>query len=486
MNSKLRNLLVAVLMPVLLAVAPPRSALTAPAGVDETPAQHDARMQWWRDARFGMFIHWGLYAIPAGHWDGKEIDGIGEWIMDKANIPAADYEQLAKEFNPTDYDPVKWVRIAKQAGMKYLVITSKHHDGFCLFDTKTTDYDVVDATPYGKDLLKPLAEQCRKQGLRFCVYYSIMDWHHPAQYRNSPQHYNPTKVRPERKAEYLTYMKQQLKDLIDSCAPAVLWFDGEWPTWYTADDGLELYAYLRHLKPDLIINNRVGSGRQGMAGLSKKDRKYAGDFGTPEQEIPDTGLPGVDWESCMTMNDTWGFKRDDHHWKTAATLIRNLVDITSKGGNYLLNVGPTASGEIPQPSVERLHAIGQWMQLNGVSIYATQPSPLGRLPWGRSTQKSIDGRVMLYLQVFDWPADGKLALPRPKGSIVQAYLLADPAKTPRATHATDAGLVIDLPTSAPDPVCSVVALEIRTHDALGAGLPTASQHRATALGEEQP
>ncbi|OHB80458.1 MAG: hypothetical protein A2W31_16725, partial [Planctomycetes bacterium RBG_16_64_10] len=350
-------------------------------------------------------------------------------------------------------------RLAKDAGMKYLVITSKHHDGFCLFDTQATDYDVVDATPHRHDLLKPLAAECRKQGIRFCVYYSIMDWYHPAQYRASPEHYNPTKIHAERKAEYLAFMRQQLKELLASCDPDVLWFDGEWPDWYTADDGLEIYAYLRQLKPQIIINNRVGSGREGMEGLDRGDRQYAGDFGTPEQQIPATGRAGIDWESCMTMNDTWGYRQDDQRWKSAATLIRNVVDIASKGGNYLLNVGPTAAGEIPAASVERLREIGHWMQTNGTAIYGTQASPLGALPWGRCTQRQDDGGTTLYLHVFDWPPDGRLALPPISGTITHAYLLADRDHTPLKTDATDRGIVIQVPPTAPDPICSVVVLK---------------------------
>ena len=284
----------------------------------------------------------------------------------------------------------------------------KHHDGFCC-SPETTDWDVVDATPYGKDLLAPLAAECRKQGLKFCTYYSIMDWHHPAQYRGSDKHYNPTKMHEGRKTEYMDYMKAQMKDLFRSCDPEVLWFDGEWPDWYTEADARELYAYLRKLKPQLIINNRIGKGRKGMDGLSGE--KYAGDFGTPEQQIPATGIPGVDWESCMTMNDTWGFKKNDHNWKSVETLTRNLIDIASKGGNYLLNVGPTAAGEIPAASVERLAGIGQWMKANGESIYATKASPFAKTPWGRCTQKSLDGKTRLYLHVFDWPAGGKLIVP---------------------------------------------------------------------------
>lgn len=425
----------------------------------ESKAQRDARMQWWRDARFGMFIHWGLYAIPAGNWNGKPVGGIGEWIMNSANIPVAEYEKLAGQFNPVKYDPAQWARIAKDAGMKYLVITSKHHDGFCLFATDTTDYDVVDATPYGKDLLKPLAEECRKQGIQFCTYYSIMDWHHPAQDRANEKHYNPTKIRDGRKQEYMTYMKEQLKDLLESCDPEVLWFDGEWPDWYTEADGREIYAYLRKLKPEIIVNNRVGKGRKGMEGLNKGDQDYVGDFGTPEQQIPATGLPGVDWESCMTMNDTWGYKSGDQNWKSAETLIRNLIDIASKGGNYLLNVGPTAEGEMPAPSVERLAAVGRWMQVNGESIYGTQASPFERTPWGRCTQKTLDGKTRLYLHVFQWPKDGKLVVPQLSGKPIAARLLDGKKQVP--LDASDGGATVTLPSEAPDKIATVVAVEVK-------------------------
>jgi len=426
----------------------------------ETTSQRDARMQWWREARFGMFIHWGLYAIPAGQWNGQPTKGIGEWIMDRANIPMADYEKLASQFNPTKYDPAQWARLAKQAGMKYVVITSKHHDGFCLFDSKATKYDMVDATPYGKDLLRPLAAECRKQGLKFCVYYSIMDWHHPAQYRNSEKKYNPTKMYPERKAEYVAYMKLQLKELIDQCDPEVLWFDGEWPEWWTEPDGRDLYAYLRGLKPRLIINNRIGKGRKGMDGINKADQVYAGDFGTPEQKIPATGLPGVDWESCMTMNGTWGYRSDDQNWKSAETLIRNLIDIASKGGNYLLNVGPTAEGQIPEASVERLAEIGRWMAANGESIYATHASPLGAFDWGRCTSKTLPGGVTrLYLHVFKRPESGKLALSGLKGKPVAASLLVGGQRL--GVEQKGDAVSITLPAELPDKIATVVVLDVQ-------------------------
>jgi alpha-L-fucosidase len=425
----------------------------------ETQAQRDARMQWWRDARFGMFIHWGLYAVPAGTWEGKQIGGIGEWIMDRANIPVEKYEKLATQFNPVKFDAAEWVQIAKDAGMKYIVITSKHHDGFCLFDTDATDWDVVDRTPYKKDLLIQLSKECDKQGLKFCTYYSIMDWHHPAQYRGSEKRYNPTKIHNERKAEYMAFMKQQLKELLDTCDPEVLWFDGEWPAWYTEEDGREIYAYLRKLKPQIIINNRVGKGRKGMEGLSKGDREYVGDFGTPEQQIPATGLPGVDWESCMTMNRTWGYKSYDHDWKSSETLIRNLIDIASKGGNYLLNVGPTAEGLIPGPSVERLAAIGVWMKANGESIYATQASPFAKTPWGRCTKKKLDrGNTRLYLHIFNWPQDGKLVVPDLANAPIRAALL-DGGKSLDVTS-KDKTVTIALPAEMPDKIATVVVLDV--------------------------
>ncbi len=432
----------------------------APSLATETTQQRDARMQWWRNARFGMFIHWGLYAVPAGTWEGKRIDGIGEWIMDRANIPVKDYEKLAAQFNPVEFDAAQWVSIAKNAGMRYIVITSKHHDGFCLFDSKVTDYDIVDATPYKKDVLQALSAECHKQGLKFCVYYSIMDWHHKAQYRGSKEHYNPTKIHAERKQEYIDYMKSHMKELIASCDPEVLWFDGEWPAWWTEPDGQDLYAFLRTLKPSLIINNRVGKGRKGMEGLNKGDQVYSGDFGTPEQQIPATGMPGVDWESCMTMNGTWGFRSDDHNWKSATKLIRNLIDIASKGGNYLLNVGPTAKGQIPTPSVERLNAIGAWMKKNGASIYGTQASLFKETPWGRCTHKELkNGQTRLFLHVFTWPSDGKLAVPNLGKQPVAARLLDGGQQL--EVRQESKNIVIALPNQAPDAIATVVVLDVR-------------------------
>lgn len=432
----------------------PRDFLT------EARPQRDSRMKWWRDARFGMFIHWGVYAVPAGTYQGKQVPGIGEWIMASGAIPPAEYQKFPPQFNPVKFDAAEWVRIAKDAGMKYLVITSKHHDGFALFDSKVSDYDIVDATPYRKDVLKALSRECKKQGLKFCTYYSILDWHHPAQMPD-PNGKNPhaslasNAMKPGRKEEYLTFMKAQLTEIVKELDPAVLWFDGEWVGWWTEPDGKALYNYLRTLNPKLIINNRIGKGRKGMEGLNKGEG-YAGDFGTPEQQIPPTGLPGVDWEACMTMNDTWGFKSFDHNWKPSEDLIRKLSDIASKGGNFLLNVGPTAEGLIPAPSVERLAAVGKWTRVNGDAVYGTGPSPFPQqLSWGRATTRP--GKI--YLHVFDWPKDGKLAVPPLKREIKRAYLLAD-RKAKLQISQSDSGSVVMTPSQAPDPAVSVIVLEV--------------------------
>lgn len=337
----------------------------------ESPAVKDARMAWWRDATFGLFIHWGLYAIPAGTWNGETLGKgrIGEWIMHDLNIPVADYEKLAGQFNPVYFDAAQWVSIAKNAGMKYLVITSKHHDGFSLWDSKVSDYDVMDAAPFKRDILMELKEACDAAGIKLCFYHSIMDWHQPD--AESPKDYahqhNPGANWDRYREQYL---KPQLTELVTRYHPAVLWFDGEWIPEWTETQGQQLYDYLMSLDPNLIINNRISKARQGMSGMNEYEGA-AGDFGTPEQEILESTTT-MDWESCMTMNDTWGYRSDDFNWKSSETLIENLIDVAAKGGNYLLNIGPMASGKIPQASIDRLYDMGAWLAVNGEAIYATQ------------------------------------------------------------------------------------------------------------------
>ncbi|WGQ10913.1 alpha-L-fucosidase [Pedobacter gandavensis] len=330
--------------------------------LEESKAAKTERMQWWHDDTFGMFIHWGLYAVPAGTYNGK--DGGAEWIMETHHIPTAEYEKYAAQFNPQQFDAKKWVSIAKAAGAKYIVITSKHHDGFSMWDSKVTNYDIIDATPFKRDVIKELADACKSAGIKFGLYHSIMDWHHP--------NANP-KQKPEQKPDFAKYreeyLKPQLAELIKKYDPAILWFDGEWISEWTEDQGKDLYNYLRSLKPSLVINNRISKARGGMEGMNKYENA-AGDFGTPEQEILKTNSQDY-WESCMTINNNWGFVKNDQNWKSAEILINNLIDVAAKGGNYLLNVGPNAAGEIPAPSVERLGEMGVWLKQNKEAIYST-------------------------------------------------------------------------------------------------------------------
>ncbi len=359
--------------------------------LNESGEKFDQRMEWWRDAGFGMFIHWGVYSVPAGVYNNEEIPGIGEWIMDKAKIPIPEYEKFARQFNPVKFNAQEWVRIAKNAGMKYIVITSKHHDGFCLWDTELTDYNIIDYTEYKHDVLKELSKACEDAGIKFCFYHSIMDWHHPDAKGDNFHDYREK------------YLKPQLKELLTGYGDiGVLWFDGEWIEEWTEEQGKDLYNYVRNLQPDIIINNRVGKGRKGMQGMNKGSG-YAGDFGTPEQSILE-GKSDLDWESCMTMNDTWGFKKHDHNWKSSKMLIHNLVDIAAKGGNYLLNVGPTSEGLIPDPSVERLSEMGNWMDVNCEVIYNSIPFEFYKEGENIRFIKSKNDEF-IYAVALEWPGN---------------------------------------------------------------------------------
>ena len=441
----------------LLVATTANARLAAQSALTESVAQKDARMKWWRDARFGMFIHWGLYAVPAGTWKGERVNGLGEWIMARAPIPVSEYAPLAKQFNPVKFDADAWVKVAKDAGMKYIIITSKHHDGFAIFDSKVSNYDIVDATPYHRDAIKALAGAARRAGLKFGVYYSIMDWHHPdAQAPAYPDYNSRTAKNPNFSRYVETYMKPQLRELVTQYPEIdVLWFDGEWISDWSDEQGKSLYAWLRAMKPGLIINNRVGHSRQGMAGMSA-NQDAPGDFGTPEQRVPPEGLPGVDWETCMTLNDTWGFQSFDDGWKDTRTLIRLLIDAASKGGNFLLNVGPTARGVIPPQSVSRLSEMGDWMRSNGESIYGTTASPYGLPAWGRYTAKASTGRV--YAHIFEWPKDRRLVLTGMHKKPTAVYLLAD--HKPLALEPSADAWVVQLPAVRPSAISSVLVAEI--------------------------
>ncbi len=434
----------------------------------ETPAEKDARMHWFRQARFGMFIHWGLYSIPAGRWDGKEIPGIGEWIMNSASIPVAQYKALAAQFNPTEFSAGEIVGLAKSAGMKYIVITSKHHDGFAMFDSKANPFNIVQATPFKRDPLKELAAECRKQDIRLGFYYSQdQDWTAPGGAAYKRDDHQPPSYHwdPAQDGNFANYLHQkaipQIRELLANYGnyPAIVWFDT--PTKDMTPELAGEIVQVLNEHPKLIWNNRLGGD-------------YSGDTETPEQYIPAQGYPGRDWESCMTMNDTWGYKKEDTNFKSTETLLRNLIDIASKGGNYLLNIGPMATGEVPAPEIERLQQMGKWLTVNGESIYATQPTLFGAEAGSFSpTEKDKQGKPKfipswkwrsttasdkVYIQFFEWPGtsfhlDG---MPR---QVSGAYLLADPSRKPLKVAQNGKSLDVTLPAQALDPVATVLVLE---------------------------
>ena len=410
---------------------------------DETAEQRDARMAWWREARFGLFIHWGVYSVPAGTHNGEQIENIGEWIMHYGKIPVSEYQQYAKEFNPVDYDPEAWVLMAKDAGMKYIVITAKHHDGFALFETAASDWNIVEATPYGKDLLKPLAEAARKHDIKLGFYYSqAQDWVHPGGSFWDGYGWDP--AQNGSMDEYLRDIAvPQVKELFTNYGEiSILWWDTPidmTPARAAMFDGLV------ELQPGIIVNNRLLYGHDG-------------DLRTPEQNVPPTGLD-YDWEACMTMNTTWGYKSYDDDWKSSGQLIRNLVDSASKGGNYLLNVGPMANGEIPQASIERLKDVGEWMRVNSSSIYGTTASPFIRLTWGRATKKEYPNATELYLHVFDWPEDGLLRVDGLRSDVSGAYFLADFQQQIQVDKIQE-GVVLYLPEQPLDEIDTVIVLKI--------------------------
>lgn len=437
----------------------------------------DERMHWWREARFGMFIHWGVYAQLAGAYDGHIQQHSGaEWIMNLMKIPVDNYQAVAKQFNPVKFDADQWVRMAKNAGMKYIVITAKHHDGFAMFKTNASKWNIVDATPYGKDILKPLAAACKKYGIKLGFYYSqAQDWNNPggavslkkaslgwanpdsakidAYTKAHKGHWDPAQT-TSTFAEYIDRVAvPQVKELLTNYGDvAVLWWDT--PTDMTDDAALKLQALLK-LQPQIITNNRLKPN-------------FPGDTKTPEQKIPNASeLAGVDWETCMTMNGTWGYSASDHNFKSTETLIHNLCDIASKGGNYLLNVGPKSDGTFPDESVTRLQEMGAWMKVNGEAIYATKASPLVALDWGRCTTKADGNNTILYLSVFNWPKDGKLVIPGVSNKAISAKLLGSTEKC--SSKNEDNAITLSLPPTAPNAYASVIKLVVngKVTDAAG-------------------
>ena len=426
------------------------------------------RMQWWSDARFGMFIHWGLYSQWGCHYpdtNGNLLNGSTEHMMRHLQIHLADYAKIADVFNPTNFSADEWVGIAKDAGMKYMVITTKHHDGFAMFNSPSSDYNIVKRTPWHRDPVKELSEACQKQGLKFGVYYSLgRDWEDPDVPTRDGYRSNTWDFPDETNKVFARYferkVKPQLTELLTQYGPiAVVWFDT--PEKISGAQSRELVALIHKYQPNCIINSRVGN--------------RLGDYGVQEQKIPGSG-DTQPWETCMTLNGHWGYFLGDEKWKPARTCITNLADIVSKGGNYLLNVGPTGEGIIPQGAVEDLKQVGVWMKVNGESIYGTTASPLPKTPaWGRVTKKVFtvpgDGtnaaasRTMtnLYLHVFRWPTDGRLQVDGASFVPKKAYLLAAPDQKLDIDGGTEAGkdtasFGIKLPGAPLDPVDTVIVL----------------------------
>lgn len=438
--------------------------MAVPLQAAESDADRDVRMQWWREARFGMFVHWGLYSGLAGTWKGEKVSDSGgmEWIQQRVGADTYTYAAEAiPRFTPKPGFAVEWARMAKRAGCRYVVFTTKHHDGFALHDSKVTNYDAGDIV--GRDLVGEIVQALRAEGLKVGFYHSVIDWHHP-QYdfkkagalpytKNGPRMAST----PRDHGKYVDFLHAQVRELMTGYGPVdVIWWDysksgAEGEFWRSE----ELMKMVREASPGVIMNNRLF----GIPKIEKHDavgrllsfNPEHGDFTTPEQTVPSRGVPGVDWEQCMTMNTTWGFSEHDKAWKSDEQLIRHLVDVTSKGGNFLLNIGPKADGSIPAESVKGLSAMGDWLQVNGEAIYSTSANPLGELPFeGRCTAKGD----ALYLHLYSRPESGKITIAHPgtKATILDGGVVL------KVSRDGDK-LIVELPKSLPDPVATVIRLD---------------------------
>jgi alpha-L-fucosidase len=403
--------------------------------------------QWFHDAKFGMFIHWGPYSVLEGEWNGKQVP-VGEnaeWIMKNLRIPVSQYREIAKGMNPVEFNAGEWVSIAKSTGMKYIVVTAKHHDGFAMYHSVVSKYNITDWTQFGRDPLKELSEACAREGIKFCVYYSHReDWEHPGGYGNNWDYdndwgsdlYNPDK--------FTAYLEEkarpQVRELLTNYGPiGLVWFDRGL---YTLEQGLGFVNLVHELQPATLVNGRVGN----------YNKECIGDY----QSMGDNGMPpgGVEeyWETPMTLNQTWGYSKFDTLWKSPETVITRLVEIVSRGGNFLLNIGPMGNGEIPEPTKEIFRNIGPWIERNGESIYGTTASPFGELPWGHCTVKGN----MLFLFVSKWPSDGSLILKGLHNNVLSAGLLD--GKLDLDSRRTGDSIIIKVPDVQPDHPFTVVTL----------------------------
>ncbi|QEG24891.1 alpha-L-fucosidase [Mariniblastus fucicola] len=428
----------------------------------ESESERDARMAWWKEARFGMFVHWGVYSVVGGKYKGQDLPNSAEWMMCRGKIPISEYQQYAAQFNPIKFDADEFVGRAKRAGMKYIVITAKHHDGFAMFDSAAGDYNVVDKTPFGRDIMKELADACQKQGIKFGFYYSqAQDWHHPGGFGNN---WDKSIKRVSSDEYVMNKAVPEVKQLLTDYGPiGIFWWDT--PRKMSKESFNALHS-LTGLQKETITNDRLGDD-------------FPGDYKTFERHIPQQAPAGKDWEVCMPISGSWGYKIGDNKFKSTTKLIQNLVTISSMGGNYLLNVSPTGEGTLLPPALERLEAIGKWMDVNGESIYGTSASPFADLEWGKCTRKELDGKTKLYLHVFDWPEDGQLIVPGLKNSIEKASLLDGGAKL--ETRSVESGVIVSLPAEATDSHASVIVLDVAGKMDVEPQLPTFNKEGSLLL-----
>lgn len=408
----------------------------------------DCGQKWWQEARFGLFIHWGLYAQLAGEWNGVRTESIGEWIMKRLDIPVADYEKLAADFNPVAFDAEAWVNLAKDAGMKYIVITAKHHDGFAMYHSQCSPYNIVDATPFRRDPMKELADACRKAGIRLCFYYSqAQDWHDPDGYGYGPV--------PDEQKNFTRYLEEkcipQVREILTQYGDiGLIWFDT--PMIMSETDSRRVAQVVKEIQPDCLVSGRIGN-------------QFGDYMSTGDNKIPALPYDG-DWEVPATLNDTWGYKYFDENWKTPEEVIRLLVKINSRGGNYLLNVGPDARGVIPEASAEILRTVGRWIAQNGDSIYATRPVPVFpyEMDWGLFTHKP--GK--LFMHVFDWQES--IDIHCLANEIRRVTVLATGEAVPFTRRYIPSlkqhRLNFILPADQPDPIDSVICIETEEAEVL--------------------
>ena len=436
-------------------------AVSAQAPRPPDPAR-EKRLEWFREAKYGLFIHWGLYAIPAGEWKGKHSLGLGEWIMNRSKIPVAEYESLAKQFNPVKFNPDAWVQLAEDAGMKYIVITSKHHDGFAMFKSRVSSYNVVDATPFKRDVLKELADACARRGMRLGFYYSqSQDWHEKDGAGNTWD-FGPDQTADGKELKnYDAYLRNkaepQVKELLTGYGPvALIWFDT--PRIMTPEPGQRFADIVRSLQPNTLIDGRLGT---------EGDYRSTGDNVVPPEASTEA------WETPATINDTWGFRKDDTNWKSPAQITFKLVDIVSKGGNYLLNVGPTAEGVIPQASQDVLRTVGRWLKFNGEAVYGAGASPFGEEFGEFSARGAKDVRGQkLFLPQTEWRVTSKpgrlyftffseprapFEIPLVKNKLIRAYRLADKAPVELTSENGKTTFTLERPML--DPMATVVVVQ---------------------------